>query len=135
MNRTQNRYGTMPFGHGIFAVIAQALSGEPNPARRALVLATANATGAMPARSASAPKTSPARPGLLGRIGERLWHRQLSSVQSQVARSDSLFESLDRWLWKQHVRDTEAWLAQSHDVFELERRIRQLERNRDGCVF
>ena len=130
MNRTQNHYGTTIFG-GLFAVIAQALSGEPNPARRALVLATAHATGAMPA----APKAASARPGLLGRIGERLWHRQLSSVQSQVTRSDSVFESLDRWLWKQHVRDTEAWLAQSQDVFDLERRIRHLERNRDGRVF
>jgi len=118
---------------GLFAVIAQALSGEPNPAHRALALATANATGAMP-RTVCNGKTSQAQPGLLGRIGERLWHRQLSSVQTQIDRSESLFENLDRWLWKQHLRDTEAWLAQSQDVFELERRIRHLERNRDGRI-
>jgi len=64
-----------------------------------------------------------------------LWRRQLESVQVQVARSDDLFASLDRWLWKQHVRETEAWLAQSQDVYELERRIRHLERNRDGRHF
>jgi hypothetical protein len=133
MNRNQTHYGTTMFG-GLFAVIAQALSGEPNPAHRAMVVATANATGAMP-RTALAGKTADARPGLLGRIGERLWHRQLSSVQTQLDRSDGLFENLDRWLWKQHLRDTEAWLAQSQDVFELERRIRHLERNRDGRIF
>ena len=133
MSRTQSHYGTTMFG-GLVGVIAQALSGEPNPANRALVLASANATGAMP-RTAHPAVTPEARPGLLGRIGERLWHRQLSSVETQVARSESLFETLDRWLWKQQLRDTEAWLAQSQDVFELERRLRHLERNRDGRVF
>jgi hypothetical protein len=37
-------------------------------------------------------------------------------------------EALDRWLWKQRARETEAWLAQSKDVFELEARMRELER-------
>ena len=134
MSSMQNHYGTTIFG-GVFTVLAQALSGEPNPASRARALAAAKSTGAMPLRVDSATSTHPGRPGALGRIGERLWHRQLSSVQTQVSRSDSLFESLDRWLWKQHARDTEAWLAQSQDVFELERRIRHLERNRDGRIF
>jgi len=134
MNSMQNHYGTTIFG-GVFTVLAQALSGEPNPASRARALAAARSAGAMPGRAESSASARPERPGLLGRIGERLWRRQLSSVQSQLARSDSIFENLDRWLWKQHVRDTEAWLAQSQDVFELERRIRDLERNRDGRIF
>ena len=33
------------------------------------------------------------------------------------------------------MRETEAWLAQSKDIHELETRIRHLERNRDGRVF
>lgn len=41
----------------------------------------------------------------------------------------SLIERFDRWLWKQHVRDREAYLADSKDIFELEERIRQLERS------
>ena len=76
-----------------------------------------------------------ARPGFLGRLGERLWRRQLKSMDLQIARSDDLFANLDRWLWKQHQRETEAWLAQAADVHDLEARIRHLERNRDGRVF
>ena len=75
------------------------------------------------------------RPGFLGSIGERMWRRQLRSVDLQIARSDDLFANLDRWLWKQHQRETEAWLAQAADVHDLEARIRHLERNRDGRVF
>jgi len=120
MASLQNHYGTTVFG-GVLAAIAEGLGG--------------------PASKASAESREPedsgvaARPGMLGRIGERLWRRQLVSVQDQVGRSDDLFASLDRWLWKQHVRETEAWLAQSHDIYELERRIRHLERNRDGRLF
>jgi hypothetical protein len=49
-------------------------------------------------------------------------------VDAYIARSDAMFAALDRWLWKQRMRETEAWLAQSQDRFELEARIRELER-------
>ena len=39
-----------------------------------------------------------------------------------------LAERFDRWAWQQQMRDREAWLAQSADVFDLERRLRDIER-------
>ena len=126
MKATQTHYGTTIFG-GLLATIAEGLSREPRASGSSLTLATAGAG----ARAT----TGPERPGLLGRIGERLWRHQLESVDLQVARSDDLFASLDRWLWKQRQRETEAWLAQASDVHDLEARIRHLERNRDGRVF
>ena len=36
---------------------------------------------------------------------------------------------LDTWFWKQRQRAREAYLAQSQDVFEVERRVRELERD------
>ena len=35
---------------------------------------------------------------------------------------------LDAWFYRQQQRDREAWLAQSQDIFELEERLRQLDR-------
>ena len=35
---------------------------------------------------------------------------------------------LDTWFWKHRQRAREAYLAQSQDVFEVERRMRELER-------
>ena len=35
---------------------------------------------------------------------------------------------LDNWFYRQQAKEREAWLAQSTDVFDLENRIRQLER-------
>jgi hypothetical protein len=40
----------------------------------------------------------------------------------------TLLQRFDRWLWQQQVREREAYLAQSQDIFELEARIRSLER-------
>jgi hypothetical protein len=37
-------------------------------------------------------------------------------------------ERLDLWFGRARQRDIESYLARSHDVFELERRIRDLER-------
>jgi len=39
-----------------------------------------------------------------------------------------IFERLDRWFWKQHVKECEDYLAKSKDVFELEQRMRNLDR-------
>jgi hypothetical protein len=40
----------------------------------------------------------------------------------------SLFERFDRWAARARQRDVDRWLSESKDVFELERRIRELER-------
>jgi hypothetical protein len=67
-------------------------------------------------------------PGALGTSLER-------STKSSVAmkfngsKQPTLMERFDRWLWNQHVRDREAYLADAKDIFELEERIRQLERS------
>jgi hypothetical protein len=39
-----------------------------------------------------------------------------------------LFERLDAWFWRKRQSAQEAYLAQSADVFEVERRMRALER-------
>jgi hypothetical protein len=38
-------------------------------------------------------------------------------------------ERLDRWFWRHRQRDLEAYLAQSSDIYDLETRIRALERD------
>ena len=43
--------------------------------------------------------------------------------------STSLFERLDRWMYRLQQREHEAWLGTSQNVFELEDRIRHLERS------
>jgi hypothetical protein len=37
------------------------------------------------------------------------------------------FEAIDNWFHRQRQNEREAWLAQSSDLCDLERRIRQLE--------
>jgi hypothetical protein len=86
------------------------------------------------AESLGRPSVAAAGPGWLGRIGAWAWKRQLHGVDAYIAKSDSMFAALDRWLWKQRARETEAWLAQSQDRFELEARIRELERRPSGRI-
>jgi hypothetical protein len=45
-------------------------------------------------------------------------------------RRRGFLERLDRWFWAQQQRDLEAYLARSTDVYDLEARIRAIERNR-----
>jgi hypothetical protein len=45
----------------------------------------------------------------------------------QVA-SRSWLERLDKWFWKQEMKRREAFLAKSVDIFDLEQRMRWLER-------
>jgi hypothetical protein len=40
-----------------------------------------------------------------------------------------LLDRLEHWFWTREQRATEAYLAKSQDVFDLEVRIRDLERN------
>jgi hypothetical protein len=87
------------------------------------------------AESLGRPPAATPRPNWLTRIGVWLWSRQVLGVDAYIARADAMFEALDRWLWKQRMRETEAWLAQSQDRFELEARIRELERRPSSGIY
>lgn len=45
-----------------------------------------------------------------------------------VARKPSWFERFDRWASKARQRDRERYLTEANDVFDLERRLKNLER-------
>ena len=47
------------------------------------------------------------------------------------AQSGTVFDRLDHWFWRQAQRDREAYLSGARDIYELEDRIRRLERS-DG---
>lgn len=51
-----------------------------------------------------------------------------NSFANSLAKSRSWLTRLDTWLWKQEMKRREAFLAQSADIFDLERRMRMLER-------
>lgn len=51
------------------------------------------------------------------------------------APSPGLLARLDRWFWQQEQREREAYLAQSSDIYDLERRMRQLERDGHRGLF
>ncbi len=51
------------------------------------------------------------------------------------ARSPGLLARLDRWFWQQEQREREAYLAQSSDIYDLERRMRLLERDGHNRLF
>ena len=60
--------------------------------------------------------------------------RREAKLEKQPARSvgtrpSGIFERLDRWFSRQQMRDREAYLAGAQDIFELEERIRRLERS------
>jgi len=42
--------------------------------------------------------------------------------------SGSVLDRLDAWFWKQEMKQREAFLARSVDIFDLEQRMRCLER-------
>jgi hypothetical protein len=67
---------------------------------------------------------SPASAGLVGPSAKRD-----RATGSAGTRSPGLLERLDRWFWRQQVRDREAYLAGARDIFELEERMRRLERS------
>jgi uncharacterized protein DUF3563 len=59
---------------------------------------------------------------------------QLRSPRKTVAAKKdparpSLLDRLDRWLWRQEAREREAYLADSKDIYELEERMRRIERS------
>jgi hypothetical protein len=60
--------------------------------------------------------------------------RKAVAAKKDAARP-SLMDRLDRWLWRQEAREREAYLAGSKDVYELEERIRRMERSVGGRYY
>ena len=63
---------------------------------------------------------------------EALERRDARAAQGPVEaspRRHGLFDRLNQWLWTRQQRDIEAYLAKATDIYDLEARIRMLERN------
>lgn len=54
--------------------------------------------------------------------------KQPARAVAEAAPRTGFLDRLDAWFWRQAQREQEAYLAKSRDVFDLERRIRALER-------
>jgi hypothetical protein len=54
--------------------------------------------------------------------------RSGAATVAPTARGPGLLDRLDRWFWQQEQKARDDYLATSADVFELERRIKALER-------
>ncbi len=54
--------------------------------------------------------------------------RETAHAPTASPQRRTLFERVDAWFWRQQQEDREAYLARSRDVFELEQRIKALER-------
>ena len=55
-----------------------------------------------------------------------------SNAAAAKASTRNLLDRLDAWFWRQRQREQEAYLAQAQDVFELESRMRAIERGVGG---
>ena len=55
---------------------------------------------------------------------------EVAAVQACASRRplQRSINALDNWFYRQRVREREAYLAKAQDIFELEYRMRQLER-------
>jgi len=77
-------------------------------------------------------------PGLAGawaKVSQALLFNPLRRDAGQgKAVSGSVFDRLDNWFWRQAQRDREAYLAGARDIYELEQRIRRLERSASGGI-
>lgn len=72
----------------------------------------------------SEPRRDPAEP----RSHAKSRPRQPAREIAKAAPRTGFLDRLDAWFWRQAQREQEAYLAKSRDVFDLERRIRALER-------
>jgi hypothetical protein len=72
-----------------------------------------------PARRSPSPSPSPrGRPG----------GAPLARKTDPATRPPGLFDRIDAWLWRQEQKRREAYLAESRDLFDLERRMEALDR-------
>lgn len=73
-------------------------------------------------------------PGLIGAWAKLAKALTFDALRRDAARGEKpprsrgLFERLDAWLWRQAQREHETYLAGARDIYELEARIRRLER-------
>ncbi len=68
-------------------------------------------------------------PALAGFIGASGKNASAAGRGEPAAPSSSFLERLDRWFWRQQLRERESYLSGAQDIFELEDRIRRLERS------
>ena len=68
-------------------------------------------------------------PALAGFIGASGKSAPAAGKAEPAAPSSSFLERLDRWFWRQQLRERESYLSGAQDIFELEDRIRRLERS------
>ena len=61
--------------------------------------------------------------------------RPASNTAAAKASARGLLDRLDLWFWRQRQREQEAYLAQAQDVFELESRMRSIERGVGGRYY
>ena len=54
-----------------------------------------------------------------------------STFANTASKPRGWLDRLDTWFWKQEMKSREAFLARSTDIFDLEERMRRLERGRD----
>jgi hypothetical protein len=69
--------------------------------------------------------------GILHDASDRARQKELFPEDARGTSSEtdgSWLDRLDIWFWKQELKEREAFLARSIDIFDLERRMRCLER-------
>jgi hypothetical protein len=74
-------------------------------------------------------------PGLAGawaKVSQALLFNPLRREVELQAPSLGVIDRLDHWFWRQAQRDREAYLSGARDIYELEDRIRRLERSGGG---
>jgi len=64
---------------------------------------------------------------------QRTARRRSSAARGPASRvaaapRERFLDRMERWVWRQEQAARDAYLGQSHDVFELERRIEAMER-------
>lgn len=118
MNSVNDGFPNRLFG-GIFAVITDAIGQNYRflPSTSGSGLSTGPTVGAATA------------PGWVARLGGWLEGRQMERAVPGSSRAQGIFNRLDNWMWHQHTREVESYLAKSSDVFDLERRIESLDRS------
>jgi hypothetical protein len=74
-------------------------------------------------------------PALAGFVGVSAKRVPAAGAANPGAQSAGFLERLDRWFWRQQLREREAYLSGAQDIFELEARIRRLERSVGGRYY